>query len=84
MWQITVDERGARLVQGAKWALIVGILMVIFGVLGAVGLQVGVPTPYVVLHRFGVEGDDVLDDAGGFGTREPGAGGDPLDQLRIR
>ena len=36
MWQITVDERGARLVQGAKWALIVGILMVIFGILGAV------------------------------------------------
>lgn len=36
MWQIVVDDRGARLVQGARWARIVGILMVIFGALGAV------------------------------------------------
>ena len=36
MWEIVVDDRGARLVQGARWALIVGILMIVFGVLGAV------------------------------------------------
>ena len=36
MWQIVVDERGARLKQGARWALVVGVLMVIFGALGAV------------------------------------------------
>jgi len=35
MWQIVVDDRGARLVQGARWANVVGILMVVFGALGA-------------------------------------------------
>lgn len=36
MWQIVVDDRGARLVQGARWATVVGVLMVIFGAVGAI------------------------------------------------
>ena len=41
MWLIEVDERGARLVQGAQWAQIVGILMIVFGVLGAIAAFIG-------------------------------------------
>ena len=36
MWRIVVDDRGARLVQGTAWANMVGILMIVFGALGAV------------------------------------------------
>lgn len=41
MWQIAVDERGARLVQGVGWARGLGIAMMAVGALGAGAAFVG-------------------------------------------
>ena len=41
MWQIAVDERGARLVQGVGWARGLGIAMIAVGALGAGAAFVG-------------------------------------------
>ena len=55
----------------------------ISGLLGAVGLQLRVPPPHVVLDRLGVEGEHVLHDPGRLGRGEPGRRDQVVDEVPI-